>query len=59
MSRSDKYGGENMKPFTLRLYPSLIDRAKDKAGIVPLSTVIRLLIEKWVNGEITIEQTKK
>lgn len=59
MSKSEKYRGEKMIPYTLRLYPSLLDRAKEKAGLIPLSTIFRLLIEKWLNGEITIEQTKK
>lgn len=47
-----------MKSFTLRMPPDLLNRAKGKAGLVNLSTVIRILLEKWLNGEVIIEQTK-
>jgi hypothetical protein len=58
MSNQSKKEIEKMTSFTMRVRPSLLDRAREKAGLVPLSTVIRLLIEKWLNGEIIIEQTK-
>lgn len=54
----NKKGDEIMKAFTMRMPPSLISQAQDKAGLVPLSVVIRTLIEKWLKGEITIEQTR-
>jgi hypothetical protein len=57
--QQSKYEGENMIPYTLRIYPSLIERAKEKAGMVPLSTIIRALIEKWLSGEIVIDTTKR
>lgn len=58
MSKQNKREDEKMIPFTMRMQPSLLERAKSKAGLIPLSTVIRLLIEKWLNGETVIEQTK-
>lgn len=58
MPELTKYGDEKMVSFTMRIYPTLLSRAKDKAGLIPLSIVIRLLIEKWLNGEINIEQSK-
>lgn len=59
VKRQIEYRGENMIPYTLRIYPSLLERAKMKAGLIPLSAIIRILIEKWLKGEISIEETKK
>lgn len=46
---------ENMERYTFRLPPTLLDEAKQKAGMIPLSKIIRRLIEKWLNGEIRID----
>ncbi len=44
-----------------RLPANDLAKAKEKAGLVPLSTIIRLLVQKWLRGEIDItqEDTKK
>lgn len=47
-------GAEKMERYTFRMPDSLLLKAKGKAGMVPLSRVIRRLIEKWVAGEIEI-----
>lgn len=50
-----KKGDEKMKSFTMRMPPSLIIEAQEKAGMIPLSKIIRRLVEKWLKGEITVE----
>lgn len=52
----DKKDGEKMKSFTMRMPPSLIEKAQDRAGLIPLSAVIRTLIEMWLRGEIDLKQ---
>lgn len=44
-----------MKKYNINFPPSLWDAAKKKAGSMPLSAVIRRLLEKWVKGEISID----
>lgn len=51
-----KKDGEKMESFNLRMPPSLVKSAKDKAGLIPLSAVIRTLIEMWLRGEIDLKQ---
>lgn len=48
-------GKENMMSFTFRLPPSLIEQFKEKAGSIPLSVVIRRLIEKYIRGEVGLD----
>ena len=52
----DKKDGEKMESFNLRMPPSLVQSARDKAGLIPLSKVIRTLIEMWLRGEIELKQ---
>lgn len=54
-----KFEGEKMEQYSVRMTPTLWETAKQKAGFVPLSVVIRILIEKWLSGEIVINLTKK
>lgn len=48
-------GKENMISFTFRLPPSLIEQFKDKAGSIPISVIIRRLIEKYIKGEVGLD----
>lgn len=59
MSKSldDSQEVEKMERYTFRLPPSLLEVAKRKSGMVPLSKIIRKLLEKWVRGEIEIDYT--
>jgi len=43
-----------MKTFTFRLSPEDSLAAKKKAGLVPLGTIVRILVIKWLKGEIEI-----
>lgn len=52
----NKKDGEKMKSFTMRMPPSLVKQAQDRAGLIPLSAVIRTLIEMWLRGEIDLKQ---
>lgn len=51
----DQKGREKMMSFTFRIAPSLIEQLKDKAGSIPVSVVIRRLIEKYLKGEIGLD----
>ena len=42
------------KRLIFRLPSTLFEAAKAKAGITPLSAIVRRLIEKWVKGEIDL-----
>lgn len=53
-----KKGDEKMGSFTIRVHESLIATAKDKAGWVPLSVVIRRLLRMWLKGEIQLDLSK-
>lgn len=46
---------ENMQSFTFRLPPSLIEQLRDKAGSIPISVIIRRLIEKYIKGEVGLD----
>lgn len=48
-------GRELMKAFTFRLPPSLIEQLRDRAGSIPVSVVIRRLIERYIKGEIGLD----
>ena len=45
---------ENMKQYSFKISPSLLKDVEDKAGMVPVSRIIRVLLEKWVKGEIDV-----
>jgi hypothetical protein len=55
----EKKEGEKMKSFTMRMPPSLIEAAQERAGLIPLSVVIRTLVEMWLRGEIDLKQSGK
>lgn len=59
MTDKFKYGDEKMERYTLRMPPSLWEAAKTKSGIIPLSAIIRRLVEMWLHGEIDIDFSKK
>lgn len=44
-----------MKPHSFKMSDSLVQRAKEKAGMIPLSAIVRRLIEKWLDGEIKLD----
>ena len=46
---------EKMLSYTFRVPGNLLERLKEKAGLVPVSVVIRKLIEKYIKGEVKIE----
>lgn len=46
---------ENMIAYTFRLPPNLLDKLKNRAGFIPVSVIIRRLIEKYINGEISLD----
>ena len=46
---------EKMSPFSFRLPLPLFEQLKDKAGSIPLSVVIRRLIEKYIKGEVGLD----
>lgn len=52
-------GSKRMSAFTLRVEKDLIKDAKKKAGIVPISRIIRILLKKWLTGEITIDYSEE
>lgn len=53
----DKREGEKMESFNVRMPPSLLRDVRDKAGLIPLSKVIRTLLEMWVRGEVDLKRT--
>lgn len=48
-----------MSAFTLRVERDLINDVKKKAGVVPLSRIIRILLKKWLSGEIAIDYSEE
>lgn len=48
-----------MSAFTLRVERDLIKDVRKKAGVVPLSRIIRILLRKWLNGEIAIDYSEE
>lgn len=42
-------------PFTVRLTKEEKEQAVKKAGDIPLSLIVRKLIQMWINGEIEIK----
>lgn len=51
-----KEGVEIKKIRSVKVEDSLWNAAKEKAGMVPLSAVIRELLRKWANGEIELNE---
>lgn len=48
-----------MSAFTLRIESELMDEVKKRAGIIPISRIIRLLLKKWLSGEIKLDYTEE
>lgn len=46
---------EQMKPRGIKFPSNLWEAAKEKAGTMPLSVILRRLLEKWVKGEISLD----
>ncbi len=46
---------EQMKPRGIKFPSNLWKAAKEKAGTMPLSVILRRLLEKWVRGEISLD----
>jgi hypothetical protein len=44
-----------MMQFAGRAPKELLMKAREKAGFIPLSVILRKLLEKWVNGEIVLD----
>jgi hypothetical protein len=49
-------GGKKMKLRHMRFPDSLWEQAKAKAGLTPLSAIVRKLVELWLAGKIDINQ---
>lgn len=45
-----------MTTHTFRLPSDALDQAKRKAGLVPLGKIVRILLIKWLKGEVTISE---
>lgn len=45
-----------MTTHTFRLSADALDQAKKQAGLVPLGRIVRILLLKWLRGEIEITQ---
>lgn len=46
---------EKMLTYTFRVPADLIEKLKEKAGYMPVSVIIRRLIEKYINGEVGLD----
>jgi hypothetical protein len=55
MTKRRKERHQQMKPRMIRMADSTWDAAKEKAGITPLSAIIRRLVKMWLAGEIEVE----
>lgn len=44
-----------MIPYTFRLPKDLIEQLREKAGYIPISVIIRRLIEKFIKGEVGLD----
>lgn len=58
MSSQDKSTkkGEQMVAFTFRLPPSLLEQAKQRSGFITLPRLLRILLMKYIRGEIKISE---
>lgn len=44
-----------MKPKQIKFPEDLWETAQAKAGTIPVSVVIRRLVEKWTKGQISLD----
>lgn len=47
------------RPRSVKISDTLWEKAKKKAGLIPVSAVIRELLDKWIRGEIDLESEEK
>ena len=59
MSNQSSERNKKMSAFTMRVELELMQQAKKKAGIIPISRIIRILLKKWLAGEIAIDYTEE
>lgn len=57
MSKQSGERNKKMSAFTMRVELELMEQAKKKAGVVPISRIIRILLKKWLSGQIKIDYT--
>lgn len=50
---------EPMKQYSFKLPNNLLQDVENKADIVPVSKIIRALLEKWVKGEVELDHEKR
>lgn len=43
------------EPYTFRIEPSVLEKLKKKAGTIPISVVIRRLIERYINDKVGLD----
>lgn len=55
MPKTPKVEDEKMVAISFRLPPNVLEELKGKAGSVPISVIVRILVEKWLKGEIRID----
>ena len=55
MPKRPKTEDEKMIAISFRLPPNVLEELKGKAGSVPISVIVRVLVEKWLKGEIRID----
>ena len=53
--KKQKGDQKTMLTFSFRLKPTLIEQLRAKAGDIPISVVIRRLIEKYIRGEVGLD----
>jgi len=46
---------EKYTSYTFKAPSDLLARVKDKAGLIPVSAIIRRLLEKWLAGEVNLD----
>ncbi len=44
-----------MIPYAIRMPAHLIEQAKEQAGMIPLTRIIRRLVELWAAGKIDLK----
>lgn len=55
MKNEIKEPQEKLIPYTFKAPGDLLDKIKEKAGLIPVSAIIRRLLEKWLAGEINLD----
>lgn len=52
--KKGRYNGD-MIPYAIRMPAELIEQAKGQAGMIPLTRIIRRLVELWAAGKIDLK----